>query len=232
MQPATIQESQHFESLLPVIQSHLSNKFRDEEYVSCALGLAFMLFLSAVRRNRKFTASSLAFYAGKMSYSGRQVVPTSSMDVFARYERAPLDELLIAHHRQSLVMRKALRTQALQTKCLEMTTKMVTAMSRRRRTSTVKSPIRGAVHHHQLLCIRFPITTPAKTTNGLTPRRHGSADTADHDITCTSPPKTSSKKGVPGKGYSNPVRLTGRVGPNGGNRNGKRSNADYKKSAG
>lgn len=79
MTPATDSENTAFQSLLPGIEGRLRTRFRrenpesKEEKIAVAVGHAFLLFLSATRRNKRVTAGTVAFYSARMTISGRQV---------------------------------------------------------------------------------------------------------------------------------------------------------------
>jgi len=79
MRPATDSENRTFQSLLPGIEGRLRTLFRREdpesmeEKIAVAVGHAFLLFLSATRRNKRVTAGTVAFYSARMTISGRQL---------------------------------------------------------------------------------------------------------------------------------------------------------------
>ena len=78
MTPATSNERSVFESFLPEIEGRLDRGIacgpeEKEEFIAIAVGHAFLLFLSATRRGKRVTASTLAYYAKRMTWSGRQV---------------------------------------------------------------------------------------------------------------------------------------------------------------
>jgi len=78
MTPASMDEQTRFASLLPHIQGRLKRKFNrnpeaQEDCIAIAVGHAFALFLSASRRHKRVTPGTLAYFAAKMTYSGRQL---------------------------------------------------------------------------------------------------------------------------------------------------------------
>ena len=82
-------EQTRFASILPEIEGRLECGFAcdpelKEELVAIGVGHAFLLFLSATRRNKQFTPRTLAFYAARMTRSGRIVgSSTSKYDAFS-----------------------------------------------------------------------------------------------------------------------------------------------------
>jgi len=78
MTPATSDEQSRFASMLPHIEGRLKRKFNcspeaQEDCIAIAVGHAFALFLSATRRHKRVTPGTLAYFAAKMTYSGRQL---------------------------------------------------------------------------------------------------------------------------------------------------------------
>ena len=89
MTPATSNEQTRFASILPRIEERLERGFTcdpelKEELIAIGVSHAFLLFLSATRRNKCITAGTLAFYAARMTRSGRPVGSAmSKYDVFS-----------------------------------------------------------------------------------------------------------------------------------------------------
>jgi hypothetical protein len=86
----TIEDVQdEFVAFLPTLSSQLKYRFRrlnpeaKEDAVAEGTGAAWQTYLSARMSGKTVTATSLAFYTGRMVYAGRRVAGTSNVDALS-----------------------------------------------------------------------------------------------------------------------------------------------------
>lgn len=90
-----------FAGFLPELTGRLNGRFRQRRFearadaVAEGVGLAWLLFLSARRRNKSVGPGTLAFYAGRSVESGRKVSGNSDVDALAD---TPLSRQRVGRH--------------------------------------------------------------------------------------------------------------------------------------
>ena len=87
--PTDDEIQREFKEILPELASRLRYRFCTHgpevqaEFVAEAVALSWQTFVSASRRGRTLTASTLAWYAVKAVFSGRRLAGSTSLDALS-----------------------------------------------------------------------------------------------------------------------------------------------------